>query len=129
MPLRRFINVPAGSILHYWVRVEPPGSAALNLDITVDGVRNPPQVPTNAGLVVPPLSTAQVANLSPELAFGPVVTGGALFLELSMAFLAAGTVAVVPTLEEPGGGVQTRDPLVFLGQPGQVASAQVSVLG
>lgn len=127
MPLRRFLNVPAGSILHYWVRVEPPGCAALNLDVSVDGVNNPPQVATSNGLLVPPLATAQIANLSPELSFGPVAAGGSLLLQLSMAFLAAGTVAVVATLEEPGGGVQTRDPLVFLGQPGQVASANVSV--
>lgn len=127
MPLRRFLNVPAGSILHYWVRVEPPGCATLDLDVTFNGVRNPPQIPANGGNVAPPLSTNQLANLSPEPTFGPITAGGSFLLELTMAFLAAGTVAVVPTLEEPGGGVRTRDPLVFAGQPGDVASADVSV--
>ena len=128
MALRRFFDVPAGSLLHYWVRVEPPGCAALSLDVTVNGVRNPPQVDFNGGQVAPPLQTTQLANLSPEPFFGPVGAGDSLRLRLTMTFLAAGTVAVVPTLEEPGGGVQTRTPMVFVGQPGQLASADVSVL-
>lgn len=128
MALRRFFNVPAGSLLHYWVRVEPPGCATLNLDVTVNGVLNPPQVAFNGGQVAPPLLTAQLANLSPEPFFGPVVAGDILRLRLTMTFLAAGIVAIVPTLEEPGGGVQTRTPMVFQGQPTQVESADVAVL-
>ena len=128
MALRRFFDVPAGSILHYWVRVEPPGCAALNLDVTVNGVLNPPHVAFNGGQVAPPLQTAQLANLSPEPTFGPIFAGDSLRLRLTLAFLAAGTVAVVPTLEEPGGGVTTRTPMVFTGQPADVASADVSVL-
>lgn len=128
MPLRRFFNVPVGSILHYWVRVEPPGCAALNVDVTVNGVMNPPQIDFNGGQAAPPLQTAEIANLSPEPFFGPFAAGDTLRLRLSLTFLAAGTVAVVPTIEEPGGGVQTRPPMVFDGQPGQVESADVSVL-
>lgn len=128
MALRRFFDVPAGSLLHYWVRVEPPGCAALSLDVTVNGVRNPPQVDFNGGQAVPPLRTTQLANLSPEPFFGPVGAGDSLRLHLTVTFLAAGIVAVVPTLAEPGGGVQTRTPMVFEGQPGQLASADVSVL-
>jgi hypothetical protein len=127
MPLRRFLNVPAGSILHYWVRVQPPGCATLNLDVTLNSVKNPPQVAVNGGQVAPPLVTPQIANVSPEPAFGPVTAGASLLLELTMAFLAAGTVAVVPTLEEPGGGVRTREPIALTGQPGDEASADVSV--
>lgn len=128
MALRRFFDVPAGSLLHYWVRVEPPGCAALSLDVTVNGVRNPPLVDFNGGQAAPPLRTTRLANRSPEPFFGPVGAGDTLRLHLTVAFLAAGTVAVVPTLEEPGGGVQTRTPMVFEGQPGQLASADVSVL-
>lgn len=127
MPLRRFPHVPAGSILHYWVRVEPPGCAALNLDVTVNDVRNPPQVPVTGIQGAPPFQTTQIANRSPEPAFGPIGAGGSLLLEMTVAFLAAGVVAVVPTLEEPGGGVQTRHPIVFQGAAGQVESADVSV--
>lgn len=127
MPLRRFPNVPAGSLLDYWVRVEPPGCAALNLDVTVNGVKNPPQVPFNGGQVAPPLQTVQLANLSPEPLFGPVAAGNPLLLELRIAFLATGTVAVVPTLEEPDGNVRTKPPMVFTGNAGQVAKADVSV--
>ncbi|MFL6198745.1 MAG: hypothetical protein ACJ76J_06195 [Thermoanaerobaculia bacterium] len=128
MALRRFFDTPAGSLLHYWVRVEPPGCAALSLDVTVNGVRNPPQVDFDGGQAAPPLRTNQLANRSPEPFFGPVGAGDTLRLHLTVAFQAAGTVAVVPTLEEPGGGVQTRTPMVFEGQPGQLASADVSVL-
>jgi len=127
MPLRRFRHAPAGSTLHYWVRVEPPGCATLNLDVTVDDVKNPPQVPLDGGQAAPPFQTPQLANLSPEPAFGPVNAGGSLLLELTVAFLAPGIVAVVPTLEEPGGGVKTRDPIVFQGAAGDKASADVSV--
>lgn len=127
MPLRRFPHVPAGSILHYWVRVEPPGCAALNLDVTVDDVRNPPQAPVDGIQGAPPFQTAQIANRSPEPAFGPINAGGSLLLELTIAFLAAGVVAVVPTLAEPAGGVKTRDPIVFQGAAGQIESANVEV--
>jgi len=127
MSLRRFPHAPAGSILHYWVRVQPPGCAALNLDVTVDDVMNPPQVPLDGGQAAPPFQTAQLANLSPEPAFGPVDAGGSLLLELTIAFLAPGIVAVVPILEEPAGGVQTRDSIVFQGAAGDKASAEVSV--
>ncbi len=127
MSLRRFPHVPIGSILHYWVRVEPPGCATLNLDVTVNGVRNPPQVPVNGIQGAPPFQTAQIANRSPEPAFGPIGAGGSLLLELTITFLAAGIVAVVPTLEEPNGNVQTRDPIVFQGAADDLASADVSV--
>jgi hypothetical protein len=128
MALRRFFDVPVDSLLHYWVRVEPPGCAALSLDVTVNDVLNPPQVDFNGGQAAPPLRTTQLANLSPEPFFGPIGAGDTLRLHLTVTFLATGTVAIVPTLEEPGGGVQTRTPMVFKGQPGQVASADVSVL-
>ncbi len=128
MPTKRFLNVPAGSLLHYWVRVEPPGCANLNLDVTVNGVRNPPLVPVSGVNVSPPLSTHQLANLSPEPLFGPATAGGSLLLELRIAFLAQGVVAVVPTLEQPGGGVQTRTPMVFNGNAGQLGSAKVLVI-
>ncbi len=129
MPTKRFLNVPAGSLLHYWVRVEPPGCANLNLAVTVNGVRNPPQVLVNGVNVAPPLTTLQIANLSPEPTFGPITGGGSLLLDLTIAFQAKGVVAVVPTLEEPGSGVpQTRPPLAFDGEAGQVGSAKVLVL-
>lgn len=126
MALRRFF-APAGSLLHYWVRVEPPGRATLNLDVIVNGV-SALQFKINGGQVALPLQTTQFANLSPEPVFGPVNANDSIRLLLTGAFQAAGTVAVVPTLEEPGGSVRTRDPMVFQGQPGQLISAEVSVL-
>lgn len=128
MALRRFFDVPAGSRLHYWVRVEPPGCATLSLDVTVNDKLNPPQVDFNGGQATPPIRTTQLANRNPEPFFGPVGAGGSLRLHLTIAFVKAGTVAVVPTLAEPGGNVQTRDPMVFEGKAKQLASADVSVL-
>lgn len=128
MAVRRFFDVPAGSLLHYWVRVEPPGCATLSLDVTVNDQLNPPQVDFNGGQARPPLRTTQLANRNPEPFFGPVGARGSLRLHLTMTFIKAGTVAVVPTLAEPEGSVQTRDPMVFEGKAKQVASATVSVL-
>jgi hypothetical protein len=125
MAARRFPLVPAGSILHYWVRMEPSDCATLSLDVTVNDVLNPSHVPVTHLNGAPPYQTTQIANRSPEPAFGPIDAGGSLFLRLTVAFLAAGKVAVVPTLEEPGGGVKTRDPIVFDGAAGQIDSADV----
>jgi hypothetical protein len=128
MPVRRFFNVPTGSKLRYKVRVEPPGCAALSLDVTVNGVTNPPQVNFNGGQIAPPLSTTQFANLPTPPFFGPVGAGDILRLDLTIAFLTAGLLAIIPTLEEPGGATQERTPIVFDGQSGQVASAEVTAL-
>lgn len=128
MAIRRFFNVPAGSLLRYRVRIEPPGCATISLDVTVNDVLNPPQVAFNGGQVAPPLQTTQLANLSPDPFFGPVGAGDTVRLHLTVAFIAVGLVAIAPTLQEPGGVEQPRTPIVFDGQPGQLASADVSVL-
>lgn len=128
MPTKRFKNVPAGSILHYDVHVQPPGCAALHLDISVDDVTNPPQVPANGANVVPPLTAPNLANLPAGLAIGPTAANTAYLLELTITFVADGIVALKLKLDEPGGGTKERDPLAFVGHAGDVSSIDVSLL-
>jgi hypothetical protein len=108
---RRFINHPAGSKLFVVVTVDPPGSVAVKMKFSVDGVATPPSPPESGVMTF----RCPKANTSYRL-------------NLDMGWLATGRVVIACWLEQPDGTEVHRDSMVFSAKKGVVDSAQILVV-